>query len=225
MDSFAKDIVQNTPLAGMTLAVRRQGDPDWIQAYGFANLEQSIPTQPDTVYQIGSPSMMFTAAAVMQLVEQGQLDLFTPINQYLEGLPPAYQSFNLDQLLSHTSLIRDTVDTQKYFYGDQNFTSEMLLQELVPSLMVLSSNDSPVYLSYGNYIIAGLILEKVSGLSYPDYLNQYIFSAAGLQHTSYCLPSPADMAQGYYMPDHQLEPLHINISRVLKKGSENRIRG
>lgn len=218
MDAFAEDSVKNTPMAGMTLAIRRQGEPDWIQGYGFADLEESIPASPDTVYQIGSLSMQFTAAAVMQLNEQGRLDLNAPISQYLDGLPETLQSFTLHQLLTHTSLIYDSpFDIQDKFLSQQEFTSETLLQELVPKLNV-SSNDVPDMFSYGNYILAGLIVEKVSGLSYPDYLNQYVIASAGLKHTSYCEPPPAALAHNYYLPENRFEPLDINISAVFAAG-------
>jgi CubicO group peptidase (beta-lactamase class C family) len=202
----------------MTLAIRRQGEPDWIRAYGYADLEVSLPTSPDTVYQIGSLSMQFTAAAVMQLVERGQLDLHAPIGQYLEGLPEKFQSFTLHQLLTHTSLIYDSAwEMQEKFFGQQDFTSQTLLEELVPSLS-LRSVDDPFFFAYGNYILAGLIVEKVSGLRYPDYLSQYVIAPAGLQHTSYCLPPPPGVAKGYYMPEGVLQPLKLNVSAVFAAG-------
>jgi CubicO group peptidase (beta-lactamase class C family)/photosystem II stability/assembly factor-like uncharacterized protein len=218
MDAFAQDSLNNTPLVGMTLAIRRQGEPDWIRAYGFADLEGDIPASPETVYQIGSLSMQFTAAAVMQLSERGQLDINAPISQYLEGLPEALQAFTLRQLLTHTSRIYDSpFDLQDQFLSQQDFTSETLLQELVPNLNV-SSNEIPEMFSYGNFILAGLIVEKASGLSYSNYLNQYVFAPAGLQHTSYCLPMPAGLAHNYYLQDNGFEPLQINVSAVFAAG-------
>lgn len=218
MDNYANNSLQNIPLAGMTLAVRRAGKPDWLQAYGYANLEQSIPATPDTVYPIGSLTMQFTAAAVMQLVERGQLDLNVPINQYLEGLPPELQFFTLRQLLSQTSMIYDSVDTQERFGSPLDYTPEAILQVLVPTFHVDQSSGLLERSSYGNYILAGLIIEKVSGLSYSDYLYQNIFAPAGLQRTSYCLPGLPNQAQGYYLPSNQFETAPINLSAVYAAG-------
>lgn len=215
MDAFGKEALNSTPLAGLTMAIRRPGEPDWIQAYGYADLERSIPASPDTVFQIGSLSMQFTSAAIMQLVESGQLDLHAPISQYLDGLPTALQSITIHQLLTHTSLIHDPVDTQELFFGLQDFTSEMLLQELVPLLYI---NPDLEEFSYGNYILAGLILEKVSGMTYYDYMQQFIFSPIGLQHTSYCLTPPPDLAQTYYLPNNQFIPIRLNVSAVFTAG-------
>jgi CubicO group peptidase (beta-lactamase class C family) len=216
--SIVSDYGQKLPLAGMTLAIHQQGEPDWVKAYGFANLEQAVPTAPDTVYQIGSLSMPFAAAAVMQLVEKGQLDLAAPISRYLEGLPPELQSITLHQLLSHTSGIYESGDTNDMMSSQESFTSEILLQELVPTLQVDPSFADPGFISYGNYILAGLIIEKVSGLSYADYLNTYVLAPAGLQHTSYCLSSPAEMAQGYYLSDSTFEPIQLNASVFFAAG-------
>ena len=216
MDTLAVDSVHNVPLAGMTLAIRRPGEPDWVQAYGFADLAGSIPASSDTVYPIGSLSMQFTAVAMMQLVERGQLDLHAPISQYLEGLPPELRSITTYQLLTYTSQINDPVDIQALFFGTQDFTSEMLLHELVPILYI--NLDFPQRVRYGSYILAGLILEQVSRLSYSDYMTQYVFAPAGLQNTSYCLPVPANLARTYSLPNEVLEPLHLNVSAVFAAG-------
>ncbi len=218
MDEYARDNLDNLPLSGLTLAIRRQGGPDWVRAYGLANREQSISAATDTVYQIGSLSMSFTAAAVMQLVEKGKLSLTAPISQYLDGLPVDLENLTLHQLLSHTSHIYDTADTYDAFLGDQVFTSETLLQELVPTFGVDASSDYPASLSYGNYILAGLIIEKVSGLSYATYMSQNVFPSAGLQHTSYCLPQPAQTARTYYLPGTGFALYDVNISAVFAAG-------
>jgi CubicO group peptidase (beta-lactamase class C family) len=106
---------------------------------------------------------------------------------------------------------------QDLFFGSQDFTSDTLLRAILPMLDFQSYPEG--VFSYGNYILAGLILEQVSGLSYKDYVNQYVIAPAGLQHTGYCLPHPADMAQGYYKPSNQLEPIDTNISAVYAAGS------
>jgi CubicO group peptidase (beta-lactamase class C family)/photosystem II stability/assembly factor-like uncharacterized protein len=218
MEAFALDSLNNTPLAGMTLAIRRQGEPDWIRSYGYANLEEASLASADTIYPIGSLSMPFTAAAVMQLAERGQLDLNAPIGIYLEGLPVDLQSFSLRQLLDHSSKIYDpAVDFQDKFFGPQLFTSQTILQELVPNLQI-SSEEIGNHFSYGNYLLAGLIVEKASGLSFPDYLNQYVLGPAGLQHTCYCLPPPTGTAKTYYLPQGQLEPLQLNVSAAFAAG-------
>jgi len=218
MGAFARETLDHFSLAGMTMAVHSKGETDWIRAYGYADLERSIPAAPTTVYPIGSLSMQFTAAAVMQLNESGQLDLNAPISLYLDGLPEALQPLTLHQLLTHTSMIYDSPSSVRVkFYDQQDYTSEMLLQNLVPDLY-LDADGLPYLFSYGNYILAGLIIEKVSGLSYPVYLDQYVIAPAGLQHTGYCLPKPERVAKGYYLPEDDFVPFSINTSAVFAAG-------
>ena len=80
------------------------------------------------------------------------------------------------------------------------------------------STDNPENISFANYILAGRIIEIASGMSYPDYINQYVFAPAGLQHTSYCLPQPAGMATGYYVPGNQYKFHTLNVSAVFSAG-------
>jgi CubicO group peptidase (beta-lactamase class C family) len=218
MDNFARETLDNFSLVGMTMAVHQKGEADWVHAYGYADLEGSIPATPTTVYPIGSLTMQFTAAAVMQLSESGQLDLNAPLSLYLDGLPEALQSLTLRQLLTHTSMIYDSpASVRVKFFDQQNYTSEMLMQSLIPDLY-LDTNGLPYLFSYGNYILAGLIVEKVSGLSYPDYLDRYVLAPAGLQHTGYCQPKPEGVAKGYFLSEGNLVPFPVNTSAVFAAG-------
>ena len=95
-----------------------------------------------------------------------------------------------------------------------------MLQVLVPSLQVEQSSGVSTRNSYGNYILAGLIIEKVTGQNYPEYLNQNIISPLGLLHTHYCQPALPNLAQGYYFPssDRQFAPAPLNFSAVFAAG-------
>jgi CubicO group peptidase (beta-lactamase class C family) len=218
MDGVVREELQKSPLAGMTLAIARPVEPTWVQPYGYANLEQVIPATPDTVYQIGSLTVQFTAAAVMQLVEKGQLDLNAPISQYLEGLPPELQSLTLHQLLTHTSRVSDSYDTTQMLLNPQAFTSEMLLRDVIPAFDFSPESTNSAVFSLGNYILAGLIIEKVSGLSYADYLKQYVFSPAGLQHTDYCPVAPAGVAPTYFENGAGFTPVPLNSTVLFAAG-------
>ncbi|OGN89108.1 MAG: hypothetical protein A2Y88_11610 [Chloroflexi bacterium RBG_13_48_10] len=84
--------------------------------------------------------------------------------------------------------------------------------------MLYISPDFPQRIRYGSYILAGLILEQVSRLSYSDYMTQYVFAPAGLQNTRYCLPAPANLARTYTLPNEGFEPLQLNVSAVFAAG-------
>lgn len=214
--SLAADLQQSAPLVGMTLAIHRLGEPDWAEGFGYANWELSIPATPDTVYPIGGLSMQFTAAAVMQLVEMGLLDLNTPIGMYVVGLPGELQSATLHQLLSHTSGIDDSLDTLELYTSPGFFTSQDLLQTLVPTFVLRDASESSG--GYAEYILAGLVIEAVTGLSYADYVNQNIIQRAGLLRTAYCLPPPGNLAQGYYLPEGTIQTIQLNASALFAAG-------
>ncbi len=214
--SLAAELQQSAPLVGLTLAIHRQGEADWAEGFGYATWELSIPAAPDTVYPIGGLTMQFTAAAVMQLVEMGLLDLNTPIGMYVIGLPAELQSATLHQLLSHTSGIDDSLETLDLYTSPGFFTSQDLLQTLVPTFVLRDQSESSG--GYAEYILAGLVIEAVTGLSYADYINQNVIQRAGLRHTAYCLPPPGNLAQGYYLPDGTIQTIQLNASALFAAG-------
>jgi CubicO group peptidase (beta-lactamase class C family) len=211
----ATALQQNALLAGMTLAVHRAGEDDYIQGFGYADRELSLPTTANTVYPIGGLTQQFTAAAVMQLVEAGLLDLNTPIGFYLVGLPAELQSVTLHQLLSHTSGIRESMDLLELYTSPGNYTSQDLMRIIVPNLTLSSSSDGD---GVGEYTLAGLVLEAVTGMSYYDYVYGNVIQRAGLRHTSFCQPPPGNLAKTYVSQDGILQPIQINTSLLFASG-------
>lgn len=214
--TLAVDLLQNAPLAGMTLSIQKPGEATWSRGFGYADLGLSIPASPATVYPIGGLTMQFTAAAVMQLVEMGLLDLDTPIGLYVVGLPADMQSATLHQLLSHTSGIDDSITSLDLYSSPGTYTSQDLLQFLVPTFTLRDPGVSSG--GYAEYILAGLVIEAVTGMSYADVVHQNVVRRAGLLHTGYCLPPPGNLAQGYYLSNGLLLPIQINTSAIFAAG-------
>ena len=198
IDDVAQSLLSNVPLAGLTLGIRQGERPVYLRGYGWASLQPRVPAQPGTVYEIASLSKQFTAAAILQLAQQGKLQLEAPAAQYLPELPAVAQTITVRQLLHHTSgLPRNNFlyvvlsQTQPYPPGTVLATYEQSLKSL--------SFDPGTAWEYSNmgYFMLGAIVENVSGMSYADYLAKYVFGSAGLSATSYCLEPPTDLAQGY----------------------------
>jgi len=162
---------QNIP--GLSLAVVRDGKIVKAEGYGWAHVENKIPVKPDTIFQLQSITKSFTATAVMMLVEEGKVGLDDRIGKYLAGLPDDWGPITVRHLLTHTSGIKDfinepTVDLKK----------DITPQEVIQSLAKLPLNFSPgEKYAYSNtgYHLLGMIIHKVTGTPWPEFLRQRIF--------------------------------------------------
>ena len=165
-------------IPGLSLAVMTNNRALWERAYGFADLEACVATTPATVYRLASVSKTITAAAAMQLVEAGRLDLDAPIQRYVPSFPEKGKPITSRQLLSHLSGIR-------HYQGDE----ELSIREYpsLTSALAIFASDTLVaapgttfsYTTYG-YTLLGAALEAASGESYVAYLRAHIFAPLGL---------------------------------------------
>jgi CubicO group peptidase (beta-lactamase class C family) len=110
LEAYLKSEMQKRKIPGLQIAIVRGGRIVMQGAYGIANLENSVPVTRQTVFSINSATKSFTGVAIMQLVEAGKVDLDAPVSRYLDGLPTAWQTVKIRQLLSHTSGIPNIMD-------------------------------------------------------------------------------------------------------------------
>lgn len=200
IDSIAQAALRDGPVAGMSIAVVRNGKILVSKGYGFADIENQVPATPQTVYRIGSITKQFTAAGIMQLVESGKLSLDDEITKYLPDYPEQGHHVLIRHLLNHTSGIRS------YTSLGPEWTSKIRLDLPHDSLVALfatkpfdfAPGDEWRYDNSGYYLL-GMILERVSGERYGTYLQEHIFDPLGLKSTYYCDVSPIlpHRAQGY----------------------------
>jgi CubicO group peptidase (beta-lactamase class C family) len=203
-DEFFPGQMEELHIPGLTFVFIQGGEVIYAQGYGSADLETATPVDAgSTVMRIGSVSKIFVATAVMQLVEQGQLDLHTDINQYLTTfqLERKYsQPVTLAHLLTHTG-----------GFEDPPYTSNVDPEQREPLAAHLAANMPPpshrpgkenIYSNYG-YALAGLVVEEVSGLPFDQYVDQNIFEPLGMTHSHYLLspPLPENLATGYFYQD------------------------
>jgi len=179
-----------------------QGDEViYAGGYGYANLEQKIPMDAEnTVVRIGSISKSFVATAVMQLVEQGKLDLHADVNQYLTAfqLEENYsEPVTLAHLLTHTAGFEDPPYTTSTDYTTLKPLREYLAANMPPRTH--APGEVYIYCSHG-IDLAALIVEEVSGIPFVEYMEQNIFKPLGMEHTQYLLapPMPENLATGYF---------------------------
>lgn len=163
-----------------TVLVARGGRILFRHSYGMANYELRVPNSNETRYHIASVSKPFTAAAILQLQEQGRLSVSDQVSKYLPGFPNG-ERITLDHLLTHSSGIPDIngiegIDT----FQRSPHTLEQLVAKFANLPLEFSPGSKQSY-SNSNYNLLALILEKVSGERYENYLRRHIFEPAGMQ--------------------------------------------
>jgi CubicO group peptidase (beta-lactamase class C family) len=154
------------------------------RAYGLANIEYNVENEIDTKFNIASITKMITAVATLQLFEKGKIDLKTSIGEYLPDYPNKLvrESVTAHQLLTHTSGHNNNLDFWKNNNLDyQNVTD---FAKLFENDTLLSKPGTKYDYSASGFVILGLLIEKVSGQSYYEYVKQNIFSPAGMENTT-----------------------------------------
>jgi serine beta-lactamase-like protein LACTB len=151
----------------------------WTKGFGFADLENEVPAKAETVYRLASISKMLTATAVLQLVEQGKLDLAAPIQQYCKDFPEKAWPITMRDLLCHQSGIRhyklpETRSTEHYP------ELKASLDQFKNDPLLFEPGTKYSYTTYG-YCVVGCIVEDVSEMSFTDYMQKNVFDPAGMK--------------------------------------------
>jgi CubicO group peptidase (beta-lactamase class C family) len=211
LDDLLKTEMEEYHIAGAAIAVVKDGKIFFTKGYGYADLENKIPVDPEgTVFRIGSVGKNFTWTAVMQLVEQGKLDLDADVNTYLDfRIPDTYpQPITMKHLMTHTSGIEDR------WLG--SVVSDA--SELIPAREWLIANfpgrvrppgEAEGYSNY-NAILAGYIVTRVSGEPYEEYIQKHIFDPLGMTHSTVQSQMPEDLlpfaSKSYTYVDGAFQP-------------------
>src|SRR5262245_17065900 len=179
IDRIAQDGLAQTGVPSASVAVVKDGQIAYVRAYGQARLEPATPARPEMRYSIGSISKQFTAAAVLLLAEQGKLSLDDPVSKYVPNLTRAGE-VTIRQLLSHTSGYQD--------YWPQDYVPPFMMQPISAEKILDLWARKPLDFDPGtkwqysntNYVIAGLIVEKVSGMPLLSFLQERVFTPLGM---------------------------------------------
>ena len=184
VDALASKFSASEELTGFTIGVARGKDTLFLKGYGFADLENSVAASETTVYRIGSITKMFTAAAILLLVEEEKISLDDSISKYLNEYPDG-ERITIRHLLTHTSGI--------FSYTDLPGFLKRARHDLKPAEIMALFQDEPVHFSPGEmfrycnsgYLLLGIILEKVTGQQYETFLKDRIFEPLDLDATVY----------------------------------------
>ena len=187
IDSIAGAPVKAGTVAGMAVAVVKGHDTLLFKGYGLADLENQVAVTPQTVFRIGSITKQFTSSAVMQLVEQGKIGLDDDMTKYVPGFPTHGRKILVRYLLNHTSGIPSYTDVGPIFGKVMrlDLTRDSLIAIVAPDSLMFEPGTHFYYNNTG-YFMLGMVLERVTGKKYGDYLAEQLFAPNGLSGTTYC---------------------------------------
>ncbi len=198
-------------IAGAAVLVVKDGKVLFAKGYGYADVEKKTPVTPDgTLFRIASISKLFTWTAVMQLVEQGKLDLDRDVNEYLEFRMPATcaKPVTLRNLLTHTPGFEETAKDMGSLNANDLKPLGDYLKTHVPA-RIFPPGVIPAYSNYGA-ALAGHIVERVSGQSFDDYIEQHLLFPLGMRHATFRQPLPDALkpmlSSGYIVASEPAEP-------------------
>lgn len=180
VDRIAEQVIEQRGIPSASVAVVKGGKLVYTHAYGKAHLDPPIPATPQMRYSIGSVSKQFTAAAMLLLREQGKVSLDDPVGKYVPGLTRG-NDVTIRQILSHTSGYQDYWPEDYLMTPmEKPETAQQILDTWAKKPLDFEPGTQWQY-SNTNYVIAGLIVEKVSGQKLMDFLGEHIFHPLGMK--------------------------------------------
>lgn len=221
IDAIVEEAMEQGPISGVSVAVARGPRVIFARGYGYADLENRRPATAETVYHVGSITKQFTAAAVMQLVEDGSVRLDAPLSEYLPHYPHV-GDVTVEQLLNHTSGIANYTTLAEWW---ETMSLEVTPDRLARSFLSRPLDFAPgTRFAYSNsgYVLLGMIIEAVAGRPYGGYLNAELFVPQRLEATAYCdgrrlVP---DRAYGYRATDEGfVHAEHVSMSQAYAAGA------
>jgi D-alanyl-D-alanine carboxypeptidase len=179
VDAIANQVLQSTGVPSASVAVVKNGRVAYANAYGAAKLDPRVSATPDLRYAIGSISKQFTAVAILLLQQDGKLKLDDPVSRFIPGLTRGNE-VTVRQLLSHTSGYQD--------FWPQDYVMPGMLQATTPQAIADAWAKKPLDFTPGsrwqysntNYTLAGMVVEKASGMPFFQFIHSRILVPAGL---------------------------------------------
>src|SRR5262245_2368074 len=203
VDDYIKAEMQKQRIPGLSLAVIKDGQIILAKGYGLANVEHQVPVKPETIFQSGSVGKQFTATAVMILVEEGKIALDDRISKYLDNAPESWNRITVRHLLTHTAGL---TDYPKDFDFRRDYTEDELFKRAALIPLAFQPGEKWSYSNLG-YVVLGIMISKVAGKFYGDFIQERIFKPLGMNTAR--IISEADIvpnrAAGYRFVEGELK--------------------
>jgi CubicO group peptidase (beta-lactamase class C family) len=214
LDGLVPYVIAHGDIAGAVVVVVKDGHVLFEKGYGYADVKAQRPVDPrTTLFRPGSISKLFTWTAIMQLAEQGKLDLDKDVNAYLDfRIPPAFDKpITLRNLMTHTAGFEEAI--KNLFADDPKYKIPLGddLKAWIPD-RIFPPGKVSAYSNYGAGL-AGYIVQRVSGERFEQYIERHIFAPLGMRHATFEQPLPkalmAGMSNGYFLGSGDPHPFEI----------------
>ncbi|RIJ45367.1 class A beta-lactamase-related serine hydrolase, partial [Clavibacter lycopersici] len=224
LDGVLGSALQTTGIPGAAVSVVADGQVLTSRGYGLADTgTEGSPARPvdpdDTLFRVGSVSKVVSATAVMQLVEEGRLDLDADVQQYLDfDLDTPKGPVTLRNLLTHTAGFEEVITGLIGVAGSERDLGDVMRTD--PPAQVFAPGTTPAYSNYGASL-AGYVAERVGGEPFVDLLQQEVLDRAGMTSSSFAQPLPGDLAdrlaKGY--PDDSQPSYPVEVVNAAPAGA------
>ena len=198
VDSYVQAEMRRERIPGLALGVYRDGHIVRAKGYGLASVELDVPVKPETIFQSGSVGKQFTATGVMMLVEEGKVNLDDSISKHLAGAPDWWKPIQVKNLLSHTSGLAEYESDERTKPGALfDLRVDHSEDELLKMIETLPRENTPGQkweYRNTNYVLLGILIHKLTGQFYGDFLQERIFKPLGMTATR--IISEADIVPG-----------------------------
>jgi CubicO group peptidase (beta-lactamase class C family) len=187
IDKYVTAEMNREHIPGLALGIYSRGQILLAKGYGLSNVELNAPVRPETIFQSGSVGKQFVSAAMMMLVEEGKVGLDDSITKYFPNAPESWKPILVKNLLSHMSGLAEYENTQRSgpkgpFYLRLDFTEDELLEKAEAMPIDFQVGEKWAYRNT-NYMLLGIMIHKVTGKFYADFLAERIFKPLGMNST------------------------------------------
>ncbi|MGB8490110.1 MAG: serine hydrolase [Bacteroidales bacterium] len=222
VDAYFNHIIKEY-YPGAAVLISKDGRILYQKAYGYANLENDVPFKTDAKFRIGSVTKQFTAAAILKLQERGLLNVNDTVSKYIPELPRSSE-VTIHELLTHTSGLQESWDEDLFKNVPVEFKTDDIIREIKKFKYVFNPGESWRYSNMG-YIVLSIIIERISGSSYYNFLRENFFEQLGMINTG--IPQRNDLfscetlkneATGYYYENSKIYKV-FNLDRSSGAGA------
>jgi CubicO group peptidase (beta-lactamase class C family) len=202
LDGYFPYALHAADIAGAVVVVVKDGQVLLEKGYGYADFDKRTPVDPkSTLFRWGSTSKLFTWTAVMQLVEQGKIDLDTDVNQYLDFKIPAREGkpITMRNIMTHTAGFEERLEGLIGVEADGVAPLEQFIKQYIPA-RIFAPGETPAYSNFAA-ALAGYIVARVSGESFDDYIDKQLFEPLQMPNSTFRQPVPErlkpNLSRGY----------------------------